>query len=194
MVDGSPIWQSIVEPGNGQGIEYDVQFCAVPGTIVDFAIDPRDSTDHGDETGFLSTIRTVIDHQPVDTFTCTGGTAELEVVTLPGTYTYQWRRNGDPVLHDGNMPRLRVVNVGSPVVGAYDCVITTECGSMISNSAMLTICDADFDCDGVLDSEDFFQYLTAFFNNVPRADLNLDGYINSQDYFDFLSMFFAGCS
>jgi len=69
-------------------------------------------------------------------------------------------------------------------------------------------CPADFNTDGAADSQDLFDYLTAFFTipNCPdcneppqkrppcRADINADCLINSADFFEFLEMFFAGCS
>jgi uncharacterized membrane protein len=54
-------------------------------------------------------------------------------------------------------------------------------------------CAADFNGDGTLNSQDFFDYLSAFFAGVPSADFNHDGLTNSQDFFDFLGAFFAGC-
>ena len=44
-----------------------------------------------------------------------------------------------------------------------------------------------------MNSQDFFDFLSAFFSFLPEADFNNDGSINSQDFFDFLSAFFAGC-
>lgn len=52
-------------------------------------------------------------------------------------------------------------------------------------------CAADFDHNGTVTSEDFFQFLAAFFSN--NADFNQDGFTNSQDFFDFISAFFLGC-
>jgi len=54
-------------------------------------------------------------------------------------------------------------------------------------------CRADFNADGAANSQDFFDFLSAFFAATPEADFNDDGSINSQDFFDFLVAFFAGC-
>jgi hypothetical protein len=55
------------------------------------------------------------------------------------------------------------------------------------------ICLADFNHDGIVNSQDFFDFLTAFFAGAPNSDFNADGITNSQDFFDFLTAFFAGC-
>ena len=57
----------------------------------------------------------------------------------------------------------------------------------------LSFCSADFNSDGVGNSQDFFDYLTAFFGNFASADFNHNGVVNSQDFFDFLTAFFNGC-
>ncbi|MGE3109015.1 MAG: GC-type dockerin domain-anchored protein [Phycisphaerales bacterium] len=54
-------------------------------------------------------------------------------------------------------------------------------------------CRADINGDGSTTSQDFFDFVTAFFAGSAAADFNHDGTVNSQDFFDFLAVFFAGC-
>jgi probable HAF family extracellular repeat protein len=54
-------------------------------------------------------------------------------------------------------------------------------------------CAPDFNRDFVVDSQDFFDLLNAYFQEAPSADFNEDGVVNSADVFDFLASFFAGC-
>ena len=56
-----------------------------------------------------------------------------------------------------------------------------------------TGCPADFNGDAEVNSQDFFDFVTAFFGEDPAADFNGDKTVNSQDFFDFLSAFFKGC-
>jgi hypothetical protein len=52
-------------------------------------------------------------------------------------------------------------------------------------------CPSNWNADCAVNSQDFFDYLTDFFDG--NADFNMSGETNSQDFFDFLTAFFAGC-
>jgi hypothetical protein len=52
-------------------------------------------------------------------------------------------------------------------------------------------CAADWNGDGVQNSQDFTEFLNDFF--AAMADFNGDGSTTSQDFFDFLTAFFAPC-
>lgn len=52
-------------------------------------------------------------------------------------------------------------------------------------------CQADWNEDDTVTSQDFFDFLADFFNN--NADFNGDAVTDSQDFFDFLSVFFTPC-
>ncbi len=53
-------------------------------------------------------------------------------------------------------------------------------------------CAADFDGSGALDFNDLFDFLNAWFANLPSADFNGGG-LDIQDIFDYLNAWFAGC-
>jgi hypothetical protein len=54
-------------------------------------------------------------------------------------------------------------------------------------------CRPDYNGDGRLNSQDFFDILSDFFASDPTADYNADNLLNTQDIFDYLNDFFTGC-
>jgi hypothetical protein len=54
-------------------------------------------------------------------------------------------------------------------------------------------CPADYNRDGAVSSQDFFDFLAAFFSASPEADMNGDSFVDSRDLFDYLTLFFVGC-
>jgi hypothetical protein len=53
------------------------------------------------------------------------------------------------------------------------------------------VCRCDVDGSGVLNSQDFFDFIVGFF--AGQGDFNGSGATDSQDFFDFLVCFFGGC-
>ncbi|MGE3109672.1 MAG: GC-type dockerin domain-anchored protein [Phycisphaerales bacterium] len=66
-------------------------------------------------------------------------------------------------------------------------------GTPCDPAACAPVCLADFNRDAMVNSQDFFDFLGAFFALAPAADINADAAVNSQDFFDFVSALFAGC-
>jgi hypothetical protein len=65
----------------------------------------------------------------------------------------------------------------------------------VSIRPLETPCPADFNADGVLNSDDLSDYITAYFSEPPdpAADFNGDGAINSDDLSDYITAYFDGC-
>lgn len=96
----------------------------------------------------------------------------------------------------------RVFDLDNPLGGTVHLLIDVTldsitldltAGASIRANGIVTAtpCPADWNRDGSLNSQDFFDFLSAFFQG--SADFNCSSDTNSQDFFDFLSGFFAGC-
>ena len=92
------------------------------------------------------------------------------------TFTYQWRRDGVNLVNGGAISGAATATLTiNPVAladcgAAFDCIIGNACGSVTSHPAGLRVnpsCPADFTGDGVLNSQDFFAFLAAFFAGCP---------------------------
>lgn len=84
---------------------------------------------------------------------------------------------------------------GSSETYSYELRLTVTDAGGLSTSVSVTVfpscCPADWNHSGTLDSQDFFDFVAAFFS--VNADFNADGRTDSQDFFDFLRAFFSGC-
>lgn len=119
---------------------------------------------------------------------------------------YLWYRNDEP-LEDGptgtgsiivgsQSSSLMIQSAGAPDVANYRVTVqptNSACGPLTSNVAILTFCIADFNCSGLANSQDFFDFLSCLFQQRPECDINMDGFVNSQDFFDFITAFFTPC-
>jgi hypothetical protein len=78
----------------------------------------------------------------------------------------------------------------------FRCIVTNACGSVTSDAATLTICAADFNCDGFLDFFDYDAFVECFETEAcdgGSADFNGDGFVDFFDYDDFVLAFETGC-
>ena len=136
---------------------------------------------------------------PSDVQACVGGNAVFSVEAEPSAnVAYQWYSDEAPLPENAHYagtrgPVLTIVGVTPADAGAYRCIVRTFEGSVSSGPATLTVCAADFNCDGIVNSQDFFDYVNSFFSHEPASDFNGDGSVNSQDFFDFMVVFFIGC-
>ena len=103
--------------------------------------------------------------------TACGGGAAVFAVAASGSValSYQWRKNCVPLIDQpshifgATSSVLSLMNVTIADDGIYDCVVTNACGSFTSRSAALRVAPADFNRDGVVNSQDLFDFLAAFF-------------------------------
>ena len=125
----------------------------------------------------------------------------VAVVNEGDVRAYQWRRNGvdiDPASNpSASSPTLELSGLqGSDSGAVYDCVVMSDCGTTISEVALLSVesgCPADLNSDSVLDIFDVFVYLDLFNATDAAADFTGDGTLDIFDVFAFLDAFNAGC-
>jgi hypothetical protein len=91
-------------------------------------------------------------------------------------YNYWFEANTPPA---SGLVTLGLFKPGTPTSVSFNAVIPGPS------------CTADWNEDGTVTSQDFFDFVEEFFTN--NADFNGDGVTNSQDFFDFLTAFFTGC-
>ncbi|MBC7771792.1 MAG: hypothetical protein H7210_04810 [Pyrinomonadaceae bacterium] len=107
---------------------------------------------------------------------------------------------GFPLVED-----LAVDQRGNLTPGTYEYYVSTElsvtnieyavAGADVASFdfALTFHCPADFNVDGSVGSQDFFDFLTAFLAADPSADYTADSAISSEDFFAFLGYFFSPC-
>jgi hypothetical protein len=116
-------------------------------------------------------------------------------------FTLQWRKDGVPladgptatgsIIRGATAGELFVLDGRSADAGMYDCVVTSDCQSVVSNAQPVTICNRGFDWFYDATPGDLFLFLELYFSGDPRADVNETGGLSVQDIFDFLAGFFG---
>ncbi len=128
--------------------------------------------------------------------------------SLPLSYRWQWRTAGSGSFSDvvagsnasgrfqaagQTLPTLTLSGVTMGPVLEFRCIATDACGSTPSSAATMQSCIADFDCSGLSNVQDIFEYLNAWFVSDPRADIDGGGGAGVADIFEYLNAWFAGC-
>jgi hypothetical protein len=157
--------------------------------------------------------------QPVSATVCSDVPATFSVVPSgTGPFTYQWRFWGEAINTTTNpsaaTATLTLTNLSGAADGPYDCVVTTPCGSVISNVADLTVISCGCENnpsdvagagqsiggDGQLTADDIIVFQNWYFANISNADIagagqsiGSDGQFTADDLIVFFNRFFAGC-
>lgn len=111
---------------------------------------------------------------PINRIVLSNQSATFSVVAAgSGPLTYRWRRNGVPVLNGGGITgattaTLSIAFAQQGHFGAYDCVVSGACGSVVSNPAALKVhCFGDSDNSGVVDNADITAVLANWLFACP---------------------------
>lgn len=86
------------------------------------------------------------------------------------------------------------VGAGGPSLGQQGILVISGTGTLVKAYRArppVPRCPCNWNADDRLDSQDFFDFLTDFFQN--NSDFNQSGWTDSQDFFDFMNCFFDGC-
>jgi len=109
---------------------------------------------------------------PSDATVAVGGALGLTVVAGgPGPFSYQWRKDGVDLIDDlriaGSSSSALVIDpVAASDAGAYDVVVTNDCGETTSAAAVVTLmkpsCPGDLDGSGDVGLGDLLAVLAAW--------------------------------
>lgn len=162
----------------------------------------------------------IIAAQPISTSVCPAGEADFSVAaTGERSHFYQWQwqaiggewtdlleednaaSNGSGLVISAWGTATSTVHLRRQSAGNYGdlsrvnvrCVVSNACSGVASDAALLTICPADFNCDGAIGVLDYEEFVAAFQSGEPEADFTRDGAIDFFDYDDFVVAMEAGC-
>ncbi len=197
------IWSAL---GSGVGV--------VSGEVYDLALlsggevltggDLNITAENGDSLGRLLLRYTsgapapFIEDQPQAMTACHSTPASFSVIageTSP--LAYAWRKDGTAINSLINPSAatntLTLENVSGGDAGDYDCIVSSACGNATSNSATLTICVGDFNCDGGIDGSDIEAFFAEWIAGNAPADVNSDGGVDGSDVGAFFDRWVGGC-
>lgn len=137
---------------------------------------------------------------PVNAHACAGNDTVLRagaVDALP--LSYRWEKDGSPIA-DGphfsgaTTPELRLLDARRSMIGFYQCIISRDCAEVRTSAANVSICYADFNCDGLVETSDFELFVVAYNELIvppaePRFDQNEDGVVDDLDFQLFIDAY-----
>jgi len=141
--------------------------------------------------------------QPMPTQTCLGATASLSAVATGDVPKFAWTFN-DTALPNGPTPSgaivsgadtstITITGMTAAELGSYRFVVTSPCGTAVSEPTALTACVADTDCDQDTDSDDVVAFFTAWDQGEPGGDTDGDNDADSDDILTFFTAWDSGC-
>ncbi len=139
--------------------------------------------------------------QPASTGVCPGATATFSVIA-DATY-YQWNARGGPLADEpghisgSNSPTLVITNASSADATDYNCLVSTACNAIATDTARLTVGPTcDFNQDGSADLSDVFDLADAIASgtdpNPGCKDFNQDGSEDTGDVLDLADAVASG--
>lgn len=139
----------------------------------------------------------VVSAQPTDATVCLGRNHQFCTTAAGQSLGYQWQFNGTDI------PGANSPCYVATLSGAYRCVVSSLCGSVTTNAAMLTVVDfdaADVNGDGSVDGRDVqaFSGVQLSAQSGPpdlplcAADMNGDGLVNGIDAQLFVEKLLGG--
>jgi hypothetical protein len=116
---------------------------------------------------------------------------QVTVESTAPPVTYQWRRNG-AIIHNATFPLYIISGAQYADSAEYDVVVTDICGSLTSEPARVTVtCREDWNQDGAINSQDYFDFLVDFF--AGDADYDHNGMTDEYDHRAFILLWRLGC-
>lgn len=98
----------------------------------------------------------------------------------------QWAEDRGAVIPEG-----LIIEVPQAITSDKTIIIGHGFGTGAWRLLIDPVCPSDWNNDGLVNSDDFFEFLDDFF--AGDADFDGNGVTNSDDFFGFFSAFFAGC-
>jgi len=142
----------------------------------------------------------IVSHPGDDTVT--EGDSIVLSVSVTGSATYQWRKDGTPLVDTRHITgsssaMLTIANASLSDDGIYDVIVSNPCGDITSNSAVIDVrppCTSDITLDGTVNVSDLlvviqlwgpcFNFICAYADIAPPGGNNA---VNVEDLLAVIS-------